>query len=203
MRHHFFSGQQLVIDPFTNQEQTLDVPRTVDEYRSLAQAALRTYGERLPENEGMPSEQVMQADIQSQKIRVHCECALLLHLIRENHSQQGNHYHTLSSIGCSKLACLPCWYFFESVREHMSQNFHVTATHGKVYYPWKFPDVHAICTEKEQACAVQGIFADSINRRYKDLVLQRQAAMPRLDSDATMLHSTDYYMAELRKLGAL
>ena len=203
IRHHFFSGQQLVIDTVTNEEQTLDLPRTVDEYRSLAQAVLKTYGHRLPEYEGKPSEQVMQANIQSPKIRVHCECALLLHLIKEDHSQQGNHYRTLASIGCSKLACLPCWYFFQSVKNCMNLNFYVRGTNGKVHYPWKFPDVHAICAEKEQACAVQGIFADLINCRYKDLVLERQVAMPRLDSDAAMLHSEDYYMAELRKLGVL
>ena len=33
----------------------------------------------------------------------------------------------------------------------LGQNFYVTGTHGKVYHPWKFPDVtlSAICSEEE------------------------------------------------------
>lgn len=83
----------------------------------------------------------------------------------------------------------------------MNLNFHLRATHGKVYYPWKFSDaaLHVICAEQEQAWEVQNTFATKINRRYKDLVVERHAHWPRqLDSGEDILHSVDYYMARLK-----
>lgn len=76
VRPQFFSRQQLENNAVANEEQTLDLPQTVNDYKLLAQAVLVSQGEWLPQGEGEQSTRIMQSTIRSQKITILCECAL-------------------------------------------------------------------------------------------------------------------------------
>lgn len=98
---------------------------------------------------------------------VHCECPVALQLLK---NAKAGESPSLSYVGVSKLSCFACWKFFESLREFKpSINIRVGGTHGKCYYPWKFPD-DELAELFPDYSEISHSFYNKIANRYLDCV---------------------------------
>ena len=71
----------------------------------------------------------------SGRARVHCECLLVAHFVKNMASLRPYDY-----IGLSKLLCYGCHSYFRAYNmTHPSRKVHTRGTHGKVYIPWVLP----------------------------------------------------------------
>lgn len=71
----------------------------------------------------------------SGRARVHCECLLIAHFVKNTASLRPYDY-----IGLSKLLCYGCHSYFRAYNmTHPGRRFHARGTHGKVYIPWVPP----------------------------------------------------------------
>ena len=170
VRARFFSGKKLDVELVTSSTQILNFPQNKEDYRQLAGSVLFSLGDRLQGDEGVPPSHIMNNPLR--KIAVHTECILLLHLIKC--SQDNKSVHCLPFIGCSKLSCLSCFFFFESVRVVMGVNFQVGGSHGKIY-PWVFPETALQKINGNAAQQVQIHFTGKVKGRYLEVVRQKRA----------------------------
>ena len=108
VRAQFFSGKKLDIELVSSSTQILDFPQNKEDYQQLADSVLFSLGDHLQGDEGAPPNHIMNNP--SREVTVHSECTLLLHLIKC--SQDNESFHCLPFIGCSKLSCLECFFFF-------------------------------------------------------------------------------------------
>ncbi|USP80330.1 hypothetical protein yc1106_07604 [Curvularia clavata] len=69
---------------------------------------------------------------QRQKLKIHAEVQLLMHLNTSNSSGP----ETLPYIGCSKLCCFMCHAFIQSYG-----HFNTRGCHGRLFKPWTIPNV--------------------------------------------------------------
>ena len=71
----------------------------------------------------------------SGRARVHCECLLVAHFVKNMASLRPYDY-----IGLSKLLCYGCHSYFRAYNiTHPNTEFYTRGTHGKVYIPWVPP----------------------------------------------------------------
>ena len=71
----------------------------------------------------------------SGRARVHCECLLVAHFVKNMASLRPYDY-----IGLSKLLCYGCHSYFRAYNiTHPANEFYARGTHGKVYIPWVPP----------------------------------------------------------------
>lgn len=89
-------------------KQIIDFPQDTETYQQLARSVLSFLREDLEGNEGVPPECIMEKP--SRVITVHSECSLLLHLIKCTQNAKSRRY--LAFVGCFKLSCPPCCFFF-------------------------------------------------------------------------------------------
>lgn len=158
VRAQFFSGKKLDVELVSRSTQILNFPQNKKDYQQLADSVLFSLGNRLQGDEGVPPNRIMNNP--SREVTVHSECTLLLHLIKC--SQDNNSFHCLPSIGCSKISCLSCFFFFASVRAVMGVNFQVGVSHGKIY-PWMFPETALRKIDSNTAQQVRNILLGGLN----------------------------------------
>ena len=185
VRAQFFSGKKLDIELVSSSTQILDFPQNKEDYQQLADSVLFSLGDHLQGDEGAPPNHIMNNP--SREVTVHSECTLLLHLIKC--SQDNESFHCLPFIGCSKLSCVSCFFFFESVRVVMGVNFQVGGSHGKIY-PWVFPGTARREIDGNTAQQVQKHFTGRFKRCYLEVVRQKQASSK--SSPAPSDSNTDY-----------
>ena len=171
VRARFFSGKKLDVELVSSSTEILNFPQNKEDYQQLAGSVLFALGDHFEGDEGVPPNHIINNP--SRKIAVHSECSLLLHLIKC--SQDNKSFHCLPFIGCSKLSCLSCFFFFESVRVVMGVNFQVGVSHGKIY-PWVFPKTALQKINGNTAQQVQKHFTAMVERRYLEVVHQRRAS---------------------------
>ena len=71
----------------------------------------------------------------SGRARVHCECLLVAHFVKNRASLRPYDY-----IGLSKLLCFGCHSYFRAYNiTHSTMSFFARGTHGKIYIPWVPP----------------------------------------------------------------
>ena len=143
MRQRFLEQKSLVIRPVPNKNHLFILPETMQGFENIALEALTSREVfRSPRRQPGSSIKALYNSSQGRTLTkrapVHGECAVALQLLKNAKAGQSP---SLSYIGVSKLSCFACWKFFESLREFKpSINIRVGGTHGKCYYPWKFPD---------------------------------------------------------------
>lgn len=143
MRTRFLQQKSLVIRPVPNKNHLFILPETMQGFENIALEVLKSRGVfRSPRRQPGSSVKALYNSNQdrtpTKRAPVHCECPVALQLLK---NAKAGESPSLSYVGVSKLSCFACWKFFESLREFKpSINIRVGGTHGKCYYPWKFPD---------------------------------------------------------------
>lgn len=108
VRARFFFDQKMDVELVPSPKQIIDFPQDTETYQQLARSVLSFLREDLEGNEGVPPECIMEKP--SRGITVHSECSLLLHLIKCTQNAKSRRY--LAFVGCFKLSCPPCCFFF-------------------------------------------------------------------------------------------
>jgi hypothetical protein len=75
---------------------------------------------------------------QRQKLNIHAEVQLLMHLNTANTSNSG----IFPYIGCSKLCCFMCYSFIQSCG-----HFNARGCHGRLFKPWTVPKMELLLPE--------------------------------------------------------
>lgn len=70
---------------------------------------------------------------------LYTECLLALQLLHDNYKG----VPSIQYFGVLILSCLACWFFLKSLR-HSGGQFSTKGSHGKAYFPWKFPSKELI-----------------------------------------------------------
>ena len=72
-------------------------------------------------------------------VRVHGECAVALHFLKQKIDTQGKpHAPAYSYIGLSKPSCASCKAFLATFRDHATM-LYPRVSDGKLRLPWKYP----------------------------------------------------------------
>lgn len=79
------------------------------------------------------------AERQRQKLNIHAEVQLLMHLNTSNTSDP----EPWPYIGCSKLCCFMCHAFVKSYRQ-----FKTRGSHGRLFKPWTIPNMELLLPEQ-------------------------------------------------------
>lgn len=134
------SGKELSLNVLSSQPRPVNLPRSLEDWSRVASEALGMQGATtLADLETPPGTRMVEKFEAKEFVlgRVHCECTIALHFMKKGMSEPP----MLPYIGCSKLSCLSCWDFLRSLRMATDFSFETKGTHGKVYFPWKYPDV--------------------------------------------------------------
>ena len=176
MRNLFFRNKDPEIVTVENTKQPIDLPPSLEILKSVAAAALRSQGEDLiPVADQFPPRAISKVYGDSSPGTgpsylqpVHWECALILHLV----SRWGLEKPPLSCIGVSKLSCFSCWELIRCIQECCQVKYHVRGTHGKVYFPWKYP-INEITASlsKETGDNIRAQFSEKVANKYTNCVL--------------------------------
>jgi hypothetical protein len=112
---------------------------------------------------------------------VHCECLVALYLLRESHRLS----HAVRYIGVSKLSCLACCAFLDSLRNH-GIAFNTKGCHGKAYFPWKFPitDLQNADLDDSKASAITESFLSIVTSLYSNRLIESDRERKLSDSSA-------------------
>ena len=171
LRSRFLRGKRLEIECVPDHQYNLKLPPTPEDYKSIARLALITQGSYW-NSEGKPGDHIMQhyhINLNSAPVLpapVHCECALVSYLLKEDISPP-----PFSYIGTSELSCFPCWKFLECLRKGLGINYHIRGTHNKSHWPWKYPETIGALLP-HQTKKVQDSFYVEIARRYTECILR-------------------------------
>ena len=137
MRSRLLQGKELHIDGVPSSSCSLTLPSTQDGLKSIAREALQSQQLSLQPSDKHPGRSMhgyynnaSQNDAPAIGAPVHCECALVLHLL--NPARQNGGPPPLSYIGVSKPSCDACRKFLKCLRER-NFIFHVRSrrTHTK------------------------------------------------------------------------
>jgi hypothetical protein len=135
----------------------------------------------LEDPNNMPGLMVSKRFFKPIKGAIHCECLLALHLLRQ--SRDG--IHSVRHLGVSKLSCLACWQFLKSLCDN-GIFFSTTGSHGKAYFPWKFPnkELEQTALSKNQTTGITASFSANLSEIYVHRLLEQEKARTLSDSSA-------------------
>lgn len=114
---------------------------------------------------------------------LHCESAITINLLL----QQKHCSPSIAYIGCSKLTYLCCWYMVAAIRVGLGLDLRMQGTHGKVYWPWRYPTQEIMAAKLEAAHQVEQIFSNRITETYINCIKENRIE---LQSDSTAIKST-------------
>ena len=128
---------------------------------------------------------------------VHCEYVLTCHILRQSHSGT----RSLSYIGVSKLSCLACWKLLGALCKNGAK-FHTRGSHGKAYFPWKYPDLELEETglDKEAISAISKTFHDDISSTYENRFRHQVLSSAFLDGFTGTANSNEENLVDLSAL---
>jgi hypothetical protein len=108
---------------------------------------------------------------------VHCECAVALHLLASGRA--------IPYIGVSKLSCLACALFLKSL-SCTGHRFYTKGSHGKAYFPWKYPDIEIAGSRISEGHRAEILksFYESLSEIYVSRLQAREKLRKLSDSSA-------------------
>lgn len=131
---------------------------------------------------------------------VHCECLLALHLLGKNRTG----ILSVQYLGVSKLSCLACWEFLKALRDNGIM-FYNKGSHGKTYFPWKFPDQElnrAGLPEESQTRITTSFFTNMFEiyvQRLREQKRIRKLSDSSTGSTSEMEHAWKYTMDRFKR----
>ncbi|KAK2756133.1 hypothetical protein FQN54_005541 [Arachnomyces sp. PD_36] len=145
---HLFS-LKLIVDPLPSiSSKAQSVPQTQKDWETVLENALAYWEEQQFEHEpklmNMTAIEKDTAFIAQQTISnnlvLHAEVKLLLAIARSQ-TDMPHLAKAYSYLGVSKLSCRGCHAFIQAYnRAHPESRYITRGSHGKSYWPWKFPD---------------------------------------------------------------
>lgn len=129
----------------------------------------------------------MAQNVISRDLVLHCEINLLL-AIAKAEVDRPHLAKAYSYIGVSKLSCRGCHVFFQAYNRAHNSRFITRGSHGKSYWPWKFPQNFA----KSQETAMY--MYRSLVQRWVNSYNGYQPEMTRLEPDSTAGSQTSQTM---------
>ena len=181
--HRFLAKKQIIVRSLGNWKRPIQLPAVGDGWTELSERILATSDARdMPdEDRNMASRRLGRRfnGVCTAEGPVHCECLLALSLLGD--SREG--IPAARYLGVSKLSCLCCWMFLEGLRTS-GIAFHTKGSHGKAYFPWKFPAkelIDAGLPEEERSRLVSRFF-ENMSRIYPKRLLELEKARKLSDS---------------------
>ena len=100
---------------------------------------------------------------------IHCEVAVALHFLSQNLGGPP----PLPFIGVFKLSCFGCWSLFKAL-QRVGANIATRGTHGKAYFPWKYPEELRATQYAGDALRVKADVYSIFAERYTTCILARR-----------------------------